>query len=133
MDIDAKAVARTRQALRREKSSSIVDEFFSWIEKQAEAVVPGTPLATAVNYAKRLRVALSRFLEDRRIELDTWKNMGPYLTSVVTKTQGWGYMEAKVWKELADVYLDLQQITRPVSPEEVMTLDVWQAAKMPKV
>ena len=70
---------------------------------------------------------------DRRIELDTWKNMGPYLTSVVTKTQGWGYMETKVWKELADIYLDLQQITRPVSPEEVMTLEVWQAAKTPKV
>jgi NitT/TauT family transport system substrate-binding protein len=70
---------------------------------------------------------------DRKLELDTWKNMGPYLTSVATKQYGWGHMDPKVWQELADVYLDLQQITRPVKPEEVMTNEIWQAAKLPKV
>ncbi len=70
---------------------------------------------------------------DRGIELRTWKNMGSYLTSVATKTHGWGYMDPKVWADLAETYLQLDQITRPVKPEEVMTLDVWQMAKTPKV
>ena len=73
---DAGLDAAARQALRREKSTSIVEEFFSWIEKQAEAVVPGTPLATAVNYAKRLRIALSAAqaaLDPPKVE----KNSGP--------------------------------------------------------
>ncbi len=69
---------------------------------------------------------------DRGLELETWKNMGPYLTSVATKQYGWGYMDAKVWAELADIYLSLDQITRPVKPEEVMTLDIWEMAKTPK-
>jgi NitT/TauT family transport system substrate-binding protein len=70
---------------------------------------------------------------DRTLELQTWKNMASYLTSVHTKVYGWGYMDAKVWQDLSDVYLQLEQITRPVKAEEVMTLDVWQMAKMPKV
>ncbi|MGQ0569945.1 MAG: ABC transporter substrate-binding protein [Armatimonadota bacterium] len=70
---------------------------------------------------------------DRRLELDTWKNMAPYLTSVSTKQYGWGYMDSKVWADLADIYLSLDQITRPVKPEEVMTLDIWEMAKTPKV
>jgi NitT/TauT family transport system substrate-binding protein len=70
---------------------------------------------------------------DRGIELATWKNMGPYLTSVLTKTKGWGYMDTKVWSDLSDTYLDLQQITRPVKPDEVMTMEVLEMAKLPKV
>ncbi len=70
---------------------------------------------------------------DRGLELQTWKNMGSYLTSVNTKVHGWGYMDPKVWQDLSDIYLQLEQITRPVKAEEVMTLDVWEMAKTPKV
>jgi len=70
---------------------------------------------------------------DRTLELATWKNMGPYLTSVLTKTRGWGYMDPKVWADLSDTYLSLNQITRPVRPEEVMTLEILEMAKMPRV
>jgi NitT/TauT family transport system substrate-binding protein len=70
---------------------------------------------------------------DRTLELATWKNMGPYLTSVLTKTKGWGYMDTKVWADLSETYLDLQQITRPVRPDEVMTLEILEMAKLPKV
>jgi NitT/TauT family transport system substrate-binding protein len=70
---------------------------------------------------------------DRGLELSTWKNMASYLTSVQTKTQGWGYMDPKVWADLSDTYLSLNQITRAVKPEEVMTLEILEMAKMPKV
>src|SRR5690606_40775419 len=44
---------------------------FSGLEAEAGQRRPSSPLAKAVQYALNRRAALSRFLEDGRIELDT--------------------------------------------------------------
>lgn len=70
---------------------------------------------------------------DRTLELKTWKNEIPYLSSLITKQRGWGYMEPKLWEALSGTYLSLQQIPRQVPPGEVMTNEIVEMAKTPKV
>jgi transposase len=142
--------AAARLALRKEKSSSIVDEFYSWIEKQAEAVVPGTPLATAVGYAKRLRVALSRFLEDGRIELDN-NNVERALRQVAVGRKNWEFAGSALGAERGaalysivvscreldiDPYEYLRDViprlgTTPASEVASLTPRAWKAARPP--
>ena len=50
-----------RLALRRQRSEPLVKQTFEVIDRIAAAAVPGTPIAKAVGYAQRLRVALARF------------------------------------------------------------------------
>ena len=57
------------EAVRREKSSPVLDAFFAWCDQQAEVVLDSTPIARAIGYARNQRVALSRFLADGRLPL----------------------------------------------------------------
>lgn len=82
----------------------------------------------AVDWVLKAAPALSRPLE-----LQTWKNEIPYLSSPLTKQHGLGYMEPKVWKAISDTYFGLKQIPREVSPSEVMTNEIVEAAKTPKI
>jgi hypothetical protein len=52
-------------------SHPLVERIFASLEAEAGQHRPSSPLAKAVQYALNRRVALSRFLEDGRIELDT--------------------------------------------------------------
>ena len=70
---------------------------------------------------------------NRELELQTWKNEVPYMSSPLTKQHGWGYMDAQVWAAISDTYYGLKQIPRPVPPAEVMTTEIVEAAKTPKV
>lgn len=70
---------------------------------------------------------------NRALEITTLKNMGDYFTSIATKQHGWGYMDPKVWAELSDTYFALEQMPRPVKPDEIMTNELVSAAKTPKV
>lgn len=139
-----------RQALRKERSASIVDEFFSWIEKQAEAVVPGTPLAMAVNYAKRLRVALTRFLEDGRIEIDN-NNVERALRQVAVGRKAWEFAGSALGAErgaaLYSIVVSCRELgvdpfeylrdviprlsTTPASEVASLTPRAWKAARPP--
>lgn len=82
----------------------------------------------AVDWVLKAAPALSRPLE-----LQTWKNEIPYMSSAMTKEHGLGYMDPKVWKTISDTYYGLKQIPREVAPSEVMTNDIVEAAKTPKV
>jgi NitT/TauT family transport system substrate-binding protein len=82
----------------------------------------------AVDWVIKAAPALSRPLE-----LQTWKNEIPYLSSTMTKEHGLGYMDPKVWKTISDTYYGLKQIPRAVSPSEVMTNEIVEAAKTPKI
>ena len=82
----------------------------------------------AVDWVLKAAPSLSRPLE-----LQTWKNEIPYLSSPMTKQHGLGYMDPKVWKAISDTYYGLKQIPREVSPGEVMTNDIVEAAKTPKI
>jgi hypothetical protein len=42
-------------------------------------------------------------------------------------------MDSSVWAALSTTYHQLDQMPRPVSPEEVMTNEIVLAAKTPKV
>src|SRR5215469_3171771 len=70
---------------------------------------------------------------NRSLEITTLRNMGEYFTSIATKQHGWGYMDPKVWAELSDTYVSLDQMPRPVKPDEIMTNDLVAMAKTPKV
>ncbi len=70
---------------------------------------------------------------DRTLELKTWKNEIPFMTSLATKQHGWGWMESQVWKDLSEVYVSLNETPRPVQVEEVMTNEIVEMAKTPKV
>jgi NitT/TauT family transport system substrate-binding protein len=70
---------------------------------------------------------------NRTLEITTLRNMGDYFTSIATKQHGWGYMDPKVWAELSDIYISLEQMPRPVKPDEIMTNELVVMAKTPKV
>ncbi|MDR7419373.1 MAG: ABC transporter substrate-binding protein [Armatimonadota bacterium] len=70
---------------------------------------------------------------DRALELKTWQNQIGYLTSIMTKQRGWGYMDPKVWTDLIETYKTLDQIPRLVSADEVMTNEFVEMARTPKV
>jgi NitT/TauT family transport system substrate-binding protein len=70
---------------------------------------------------------------NRDLEIKTLRNMGDYFTSIATKQYGWGYMDPKVWAELSDTYVALEQMPRAVKPDEIMTNELVAMAKTPKV
>jgi transposase len=61
-----------RLAARQKETKPILDAFDAWVDALAAspALVPGTPLATAVGYSRNHRVALRRFLDDPRLSPD---------------------------------------------------------------
>ncbi len=61
-----------RFATRQKETKPILAAFDAWLDELAcsPALVPGTPLATAVGYSRNHRVALRRFLEDPRLSPD---------------------------------------------------------------
>ncbi len=69
---------------------------------------------------------------ERDMEVPTWKVSIPYMSSIATKNQGWGYMDPVVWDALSDTYHSLDQIPRKVNHEEIMTNEIVLAAKTPK-
>lgn len=82
----------------------------------------------AIDIVMRATTGLSRPLE-----LKTLQNMHSYFTSIATKQHGWGYMDPKVWADLSEAYVALEQMPRPVTPDEVMTNELVLMAKTPKV
>lgn len=66
------ATPEQRLAARQAETKPILEAFDEWLDALAAspALVPGTPLATAVGYSRNHRVALRRFLEDGRLSPD---------------------------------------------------------------
>ncbi|OYY83876.1 IS66 family transposase [Reyranella sp.] len=60
-----------RLAARRQRSRPLVAELCAWLEAQLAQVSGRSSLAEAIRYALSRREALTRFLHDGRIELDT--------------------------------------------------------------
>jgi transposase len=59
-----------RLRLRREKSVPILKSFGEWLEKQASALLPKSPLAEAVGYARNQWEALQRYTTAGFLEID---------------------------------------------------------------
>ena len=60
-----------RLAVRRSRSKPIVDDLYLWLETQLTRVPNQSTLAEAIRYALGRWPALTRFLHDGRVELDT--------------------------------------------------------------
>ena len=60
-----------RQRIRQERSRPIIDELHNWLQEQLRWLPSRARLAEAIRYALGRWPALSRFLDDGRIELDT--------------------------------------------------------------
>lgn len=59
-----------RHALRQEKARDWIDHFKVWLEAQRAEVLPKSPFGEAVRYALEQWTALTRYLEDGRLEID---------------------------------------------------------------
>lgn len=58
-----------RARLRREKAAPLLEELRAWLELTATRVLPGGPMAQAIAYVRNQWVALTRYLEDGRLEM----------------------------------------------------------------
>lgn len=59
-----------RRALRQAETKPIFEELDRYLDELAPTITPGTPMATAVNYSRRHREALRRFLDHGELEAD---------------------------------------------------------------
>ncbi|WP_437313096.1 IS66 family transposase [Sorangium sp. So ce385] len=59
---------RTEQ--RRSSAQPVLDAFRAWLDKEELLVLPRSPIAGAIGYARNQWTALTRFLEDGRLRLD---------------------------------------------------------------
>jgi transposase len=58
-----------RRSVRQRESRHVVERFFTWCERERDAVLDESPIERAINYALNQRAALSRFLEDERLPI----------------------------------------------------------------
>jgi hypothetical protein len=63
--------APERLAIRRERSTPLVDAFGDWVEAQRARTSPKSPLGEALRYIFKLWDGLNLFLEDGRVEIDS--------------------------------------------------------------
>ncbi len=57
-------------AFRQERSRPVTDKLYRWMARMANADPPDMPLSKAIAYALSHREALTRFLEDGRLDID---------------------------------------------------------------
>jgi transposase len=59
-----------RLALRQEKARPILDAFAEWMRQAAATVLPKSPLAEAIAYAQNNWAALTRYVDEPKLEID---------------------------------------------------------------
>lgn len=64
------ATPEERRAVRQAETKKLFDVLDPYLDALAPTLVPGTPMATAVNYSIRHRAALRRFLDHGELEAD---------------------------------------------------------------
>ena len=63
--------ANERRTVRQAKSRPIIDEFEPWLRTRLDLISQKTKLAEAIRYASSRWQALTRFIDDGRIEIDS--------------------------------------------------------------
>jgi len=66
----AQATPEERYAARLERSQPVLEEFHTWLERQAACTLPKSVLGQAVQYCLNQWTKLTAFLKDGRLELD---------------------------------------------------------------
>ena len=85
-----------RLAARRQRSKQIVDDLRPWLDRQLAFVPEGSTIAEAIRYAVARWAAITRFLDDGRIELDT--NMVERAIRPVVMTDLFCTSSSSAWK-----------------------------------
>jgi len=80
--------AGVRRALRQEQAKPILDRFKTWLDEQADVVLPKSPIGEAVHYARAQWTALTRYLEDGDLSIDN-NAAERALRRVVTGRKNW--------------------------------------------
>jgi len=80
--------AGARRALRQAQAKPILDRFKTWLDEQADVVLPKSPIGEAVHYARAQWTALTRYLEDGDLSIDN-NAAERALRRVVTGRKNW--------------------------------------------
>lgn len=64
------ALAAERFALRQERSNPVLDRIKAWLDIEGEVVLPRSPMATAINYAKNQWAALTTYTTQGFLAID---------------------------------------------------------------
>ena len=71
VEADAKGLdAEARRARRQDASAPILARFKTWLDEQADRVLPKSPIGEAVGYARAQWTALTRYLDDGDLAID---------------------------------------------------------------
>jgi len=70
---DEQLMGEAKRALRQEKARPVLDRFFAWIEQQfaQQGFLPSSPFLGALAYIRERRAALSVYLDDPDVAIDT--------------------------------------------------------------
>ena len=77
-----------RKALRQARSKPIIENFKTWLDALALEVLPKSPIGEAIDYARTLWAALTRYLDDGELEIDNNGSERP-LRKVVVGRANW--------------------------------------------
>lgn len=146
------ASAQERLEARQTESKPLLASFDAWIDALAAspALVPGTPLATAVGYSRNHRVALRRFLDHPQLSPDN-NAVERALRLVALGRKNWIFAGSEAaardtgvlytligscrelgissWEYVRD--LIQERTTNPGAPASTLTPRSWQRARAP--
>jgi transposase len=95
-----------KRALRLSEAKPLTDRFFAWIDKQfqAQALLPSSPLTTALAYARERREALEVYLMDPDVAIDT-NHLERALRAIPMGRKNWMF----TWTELGAKHVGIVQ------------------------
>jgi transposase len=71
VEADARALAAdARRAQRQERARPVLERFKTWLDEQADVILPKSPIGEAVGYARKQWGALTRYLDDGDLAID---------------------------------------------------------------
>lgn len=69
---DAKSLTNDeRRAMRQSRSTPILDEIKTWLDREREVVLPRSPMAQAITYALNQWDALNTYVREGYLNIDT--------------------------------------------------------------
>lgn len=69
-ELDGVVATAAHLERRRAESARVLEKLWAWMDRELPRHLPKGPMGEAIRYAQGQRVALTRFLEDPRLELD---------------------------------------------------------------
>src|SRR6266851_1446139 len=111
-----------RRALRQEQAKPILDRFKTWLDEQADLVLPKSPIGEAVHYARAQWTALTRYLEDGDLSIDNNASERA-LRRVVTGRKNWLFCGSDEGGKRAAI------LYRVVATCKAHAIDVWADLK----